>query len=98
MTHNVFFWLKDNQNIKLFESEAIKLTLIDSVDRGTLGKTALTPKREVTDKSFTYHLSLSFPDIDAHNAYQDDSIHKDFVSKCKDMWERVIVYDTEDII
>ena len=45
MTHNVFFWLKDNQNIKLFESEAIKLTLIDSVDRGTLGKTALTPEK-----------------------------------------------------
>ena len=73
-------------------------TSIDSVDRGTLGKTALTPEREVTDKSFTYHLSLSFSNIGAHNAYQDDSIHKDFVSKCKDMWERVIVYDTEDII
>ena len=98
MTHNVFFWLKDNQNIKLFESEATKLTLIDSVDRGTLGKTALTPKREVTDKSFTYHLSLSFSNIDAHNAYQSDSIHKDFVSKCKDMWEKDIVYDTEEII
>ena len=97
MTHNVFFWLKDNQNIELFESEAIKLTKINSVNYGTLGKSACTPEREVTDKSFTYHLSLNFPDIKSHNDYQEDLTHKEFVKKCHQMWEKVIVFDTEEI-
>ncbi|MAB59464.1 MAG: transcription-repair coupling factor [Verrucomicrobiales bacterium] len=97
MTHNVYFWLKENQNLEEFETMALKLTKIDIVESGSLGKNAPTPSREVTDKSFTYHLSLNFINLANHDLYQTHPEHKEFVTSCNQMWERVIVYDSETI-
>ena len=97
MTHNVYFWIKENQNLKDFETLALKLTQIDIVESGSLGRNAPTPSREVTDKSFTYHLSLNFLNLENHDLYQKHLAHKEFATKCNDMWEKVLVYDSESI-
>tara|TARA_B100000929_G_C15395329_1_gene382640 strand:- start:115 stop:408 length:294 start_codon:yes stop_codon:yes gene_type:complete len=97
MTHNVFFWLKENIANNKFEEEATKLLSIDVVQNGSLRKLASTPERPVTDKTFTYHLCLEFTSIDNHNAYQCHESHHYFVNECNDMWDRVVVYDSEEI-
>ena len=98
MIHNVFFWLKDglsDEQVSLFETELAKLPTIDVVASGTTGKPAPTEERPVTDHSFSYPLGLSFDSIDDQNVYQDHPDHHVFVDKCKDLWDRVVVYDSE---
>ena len=95
MTHDVFFWLKENTTNNKLETEAKKLLEIDIVESGSLRKLAETPKRPVTDKTFTSHLCLEFKSIENHNAYQAHAKHHSFINECKEMWDRVIVYDSE---
>lgn len=98
MIHTVFFWLKpglSDERVAFFESELAKLPSIDTVANGYIGKPAPTEVRPVTDHSFSYHLSLGFDSIEAHNAYQIHPEHDVFVEKCKDLWDRVLVYDSE---
>lgn len=99
MIHSVFFWLKaelSDEQVAFFEGEMAKLPLIESVGTGLIGKPAATEERPpVTDHSFSYHLSLNFASIEDHNAYQVHPEHDAFVAACKDLWERVVVYDSE---
>ena len=98
MTHSVYFWLRDDlsaEDSATFESELLKLPSIESVKTGHIAKSAGTPERPVTDKSFSYYLHLEFDSVDAHNAYQVDPAHDHFVDSCKTMWEKVVIYDTE---
>ena len=97
MVHNVYFWLNSDADIPTFEAKARDLTEIDVVQRGSIGKSAGTAERPVTDKTFSYHLSLEFASIDDHNIYQDHAVHHAFVDACKPMFDRVIVYDSEAI-
>jgi hypothetical protein len=98
MIHTVFFWLKDglsDEQVAYFESELAKLPSIDAVASGATGKPAATEPRPVTDDSFSYHLSLTFDSIADQDAYQVHPDHSVFVANCKDLWERVVVYDSE---
>jgi hypothetical protein len=98
MIHTVYFWLKDgltDEQVAFFEGELAKMTMIETVGSGVVGKPAATASRPVTDHSFGYHLSLTFASIADHDAYQVHPDHDDFVASCKDLWERVVVYDSE---
>jgi len=98
MIHTVFFWLKDglsDEQISHFETELAKLPEIGTVASGAIGKPAPTEKRPVTDNSFSYHLSLSFDSIADHDAYQVHADHDAFIDNCKELWERVLVYDSQ---
>lgn len=98
MIHNVFFWLKPGlspDDIARFETGLLALGTIDSVQSCTVGRPAATPERPVTDKSFSYHLGLTFATIEDHNVYQDHPDHHVFVDGCRELWERVVVYDSE---
>ncbi len=97
MTHNVFFWLKADADKTRFEAAAKALLDIEVVRSGTIGRPAATPERPVTDKSFSYHLQLQFASLADHDAYQIHPEHDRFVDACKDLWDRVVVYDSEDI-
>jgi quinol monooxygenase YgiN len=96
-THVVYFWLKNPNNDvdrAKFES-AVKQFMQDS----KFAKTrfvGVAPKatREVVDDSFTYSLILSFESAEAQEKYQAEPAHKAFVESCKDLWEKVIVYDS----
>lgn len=100
MTHSVFFWLKEGlsaDEVAKFESGAQALLDIDVVKSGMVGKPADTPVRPVTDNSFSYSLILHFDSIENHNIYQDHPDHDVFVDGCKDLWDRVLVMDSDPV-
>ncbi|MBK1830197.1 Dabb family protein [Verrucomicrobiaceae bacterium R5-34] len=97
MEHHVYFWLKEeNQNDAdraAFEQGMTELLKIENIASGIWGKSAATPERPVTDKSFDYALSLKFDSIEQHNIYQDHAEHHVFVDKFKDLWASAKVMD-----
>ena len=101
MIHTVFFWLKKDlpsEQRSTFEREIIRLKEIPYLVHGFVGKPAPTEKRQVTDHSFDYSLTLHFKDLADHDHYQNRcEQHAKFVTTCKPLWERVVVYDTSPI-
>ena len=49
------------------------------------------------DDSFTYSLILSFESAEDQAAYQTEPPHLVFIEECEDLWEKVIVYDSQGI-
>lgn len=98
--HMVFFWMKDPGNAAheaKFEAELNKF--IDNspqVVSGHIGKPAGTP-REVVDNSYQYALVVNFNSKEDHDVYQDDPAHHEFIEQCKDLWNKVQVYDSIQI-
>lgn len=95
--HVVYFWLKEPNNAAhraQFEG-AVKAFMIDSQYAKTRF-VGVAPKstREVVDDSFTYSLILSFESAEAQAKYQAEEAHTVFVDTCKDLWDKVIVYDS----
>ena len=100
MTHSVFFWLKhglSDQDLQKFENGLRGLFSIDQIAQGSIGSPAATPERPVTDKSFSYSLILKFKSVEDHDVYQDHADHHHFVDNCKHLWDRVVVYDSQEI-
>ena len=101
MIHTVFFWLKTDlseADRSKFETELKLLPEIDYLEFGKVGQPAATTERPVTDHSFDYSLVLSFKTMEDHDRYQtDDPAHTRFIETCKELWERVVVYDSEVI-
>lgn len=101
MIHNVYFWLKNDmtaEQVATFESELKKLPQISYLAAGAVGKPAATEARPVTDHSFSYSLTLTFKTMADHEFYQKDCPdHQRFVDLCKPFFERVIVYDTQEL-
>ena len=98
LLHIVLFWLKQPNN-KAHRAEfetAIKKLIATNPQAVSnhLGIPANTEKREVIDNSFTYCYTMSFPDIEAQNAYQNDPTHELFIKEAAHLWERVLVNDS----
>jgi hypothetical protein len=98
LVHTVIFWLKkdlsEDQKV-VFTNEVKTLGEISSVESFHLGTPAPTPKRPVIEDSYDYAITVVLKDMHAHDDYQVDPIHLDFIDKCKDMWERVVIYDAD---
>ena len=99
MEHHVYFWLKGEKNNPedraAFETGLAALFDIEEVAGGIWGRSADTPERAVTDKSFDYALSMKFDSLELHQVYQDHAEHADFVHAFKDVWAKVLVMDVE---
>ena len=97
MEHHVYFWLKEERNNEsdraVFEKGMADLFKIDEVAGGIWGRSADTPERPVTDKTFDYAISLKFDSLKTHNIYQDHPEHDVFVDAFKDWWKKVLVMD-----
>ena len=98
LVHTVIFWLKeglseDQRNI--FIKEVNTLGGISSVDSFLLGTPAATPKRPVVEDSYDFAITVVLKDMVAHDEYQADPIHLEFIDNCKEMWERVVIYDAD---
>jgi len=97
LVHNVYFALKDN-------SPAARQKLIDACKRylskhpGTVffaaGILAAALKREVNDRDFDVGLHVVFTDQAAHDRYQDDAAHHQFIAENRDNWKKVRVFDS----
>ncbi|NAY92695.1 Dabb family protein [Muricauda sp. JGD-17] len=95
-THTVYFWLKnpDSQSDRNLFERSLKSFL----DKSKYAKTNFvgTPPsatRDVVDDSFTYALIVTFESAEAQEAYQNEEVHLTFIEECKDLWEKVVVYD-----
>jgi len=98
--HTVYFWFKnpDNQEDRAkFEYELKKFLKNSAYAKTNFIGTPPTATREVVDDSFTYALIVTFESIAAQEGYQKEQPHLDFIAACKDMWERVVVYDSNGI-
>ncbi|BDS06641.1 hypothetical protein NT6N_16810 [Oceaniferula spumae] len=97
MEHHVYFWLKEEKKNEAdraaFEAGMGELLKIENIASGMWGKSAATPERPVTVKSFDYALSLKFDSLEEHNIYQDHPDHDVFVDSFKDLWDKVQVMD-----
>lgn len=98
LLHIVFFWLKepDNQaHRSQFETALKKLiTTNPQATANHFGIPAASEKRTVVDNSFTYCYTMSFPDLEAQNAYQTDPTHELFIKEASALWDRVLVSDS----
>ncbi len=98
LIHSVYFWLKDEiceAKRQAFYEGLLGLSKIPTVEQLFVGTPANTEKRPVIDNSYTFGIIVVFKDIEAHNVYQEHSIHKNFLLEFSSYWNKVIVYDFE---
>ena len=56
---------------------------------------AETKHRNVVRDDYSYNLTIHFKNIDGHNAYQIDPLHKAFVEKFSAFWQRIEIIDSD---
>ena len=99
--HTVFFWLKnpDNQADRAAFEKSLKKFINQSIYIKTkhIGVPAATD-RDVIDNSYTYSLLLTFAHKADQDTYQEEPAHKVFIAESSDLWEKVLVYDSENIL
>ena len=99
-THHVLIWLKNpdsEADIKKLQEGIALLKRIPEVQQVIVSKPAATEKRPVTDNSFSLSCLFYFKDIKGHDAYQVHPLHKEFVANYSMLWQKVLVYDAEEI-
>jgi len=98
--HHVYFWLKNpssnDDRQKLIEGLQ-KLSKVKTIKMFHIGKPADT-KRDVIDTSYSVSWMLIFDDKASQDSYQVDPVHLNFVDTCKDLWQKVVVYDSVDAV
>ena len=95
--HHVYFWLKDPGDRQAREALIAglrKLTAVPEVLWSHIGVPAES-ERGVVDDSYSVSWLVFLADKAAEDRYQVDPIHLKFVEECSPLWERVVVYDTE---
>jgi len=97
LAHNVFFTLKDRAPAGAAALVAACKKYLN-VQAGIVffaaGVVAAELDREVNDRDFDVGLHLVFIDQAAHDAYQDDPTHNEFIAENKDGWAKVRVFDS----
>ena len=95
--HHVYFWLKapgDAQAREALIAGLRTLTAVPEVLWSHIGVPAES-ERGVVDDSYSVSWLVFLADKAAEDRYQVDPIHLKFVADCSALWERVVVYDTE---
>jgi len=95
--HTVYFWFKDpdNKGHRARFETSLKTFLKNSKFAKTnfIG-TPPVATRNVVDGSFTYSLIVTFESAEAQAGYQKEEAHLIFIEECKDLWKKVVVYDS----
>jgi hypothetical protein len=98
LIHTVIFWLRENleENERAAFLKGLEsLKGIASAEAVYVGGPAATQKRPVIDDSYDYCLTVVLADLAAHDAYQDDPLHQDFLAQFAGTWDRVLIYDAD---
>jgi hypothetical protein len=97
LIHTVFFWLRQDltpAERATFAAELRRLTQIAYLARCYAGQPAALEKRPVVDNSYDFGLHVEFKTLADHDFYQAKCPeHARFLSTCKSLWTRVVVYD-----
>jgi hypothetical protein len=97
LVHNVYFALKDNSNAakeKLLAACKKYLTGHPGTVFFACGGLAQELRREVNDRDFDVALHVIFKDQAAHDRYQVDQRHVQFIAENKENWKKVRVFDS----
>ncbi len=97
--HIVNFWLRKDlteEERQRFEAGVRALQTISSLAFFHLGTPASTD-RPVIDRSYDYCLLCMFDSKAAHDAYQTDPVHDQFRDTCTPLWDKVVIYDSEEV-
>ena len=97
LAHNVFFKLKDSSPAKVEELVAAckkYLNVQPGIVFFAAGSLCAELTREVNDRDWDVGLHIVFVDKAAHDAYQDDPTHNQFVATMKYNWAKVRVFDS----
>lgn len=98
LAHHVFFTLNDNSSAKIAELvAACKKYLtnhpgLESIDIGVLNPDLARP---VNDRGYEVSLHTVFVDRAAHDAYQVEPRHIQFINEQKPNWKQVRVFDSD---
>jgi hypothetical protein len=99
LIHTVLFWLHKNlQDDQLTEFRIGLETLkhIKSAKAIYIGSPAATePRPRILLSTYDFCLTVVFENLEAHNAYQVDPIHKKFLENYSSYWKRVRIYDAD---
>ena len=97
--HHVYFWLK-NPGSKADKDKLVeglqKLSKVRTIKMFHIGQPADT-NREVIDRSYAVSWLVLFDNKADQDSYQSDPIHLKFVEECASVWNKVVVYDSEDV-
>jgi len=98
--HTVLFWLKNPNNAE--DRNTFETSLKQFLKDSKYAKTNFigippAPSRDVVDGSFAYKLLVTFESAEAQDAYQVEEAHQKFIEECKDLWEKVVVYDAKGL-
>jgi hypothetical protein len=97
LCHNVFFTLKDQSPAAadaLVAACKKYLTVQPGIVFFCCGKVDATLAREVNDRDWDVGLHVVFTDRAAHDAYQEDATHNQFIAEMKGNWAKVRVFDS----
>lgn len=98
LVHTVYFYLKPNltaEQVATFKAEVTRLGTIPDVKAFYVGTPAAVTPRPVVDLSFSWSITCVFDDVAQHDAYQSHPVHLEFIARCKDLWQRVQVFDAQ---
>lgn len=97
--HHVYFWLKNPSNeadrTKLIEG-LTTLSKVPTIRFHHIGLPAST-NRSVIDRSYSVSWMLFFDNLEQEEVYQTHPIHLKFIADYSHLWERVVVYDSEQV-
>jgi len=99
--HTVYFWLKDPESSS--DRQKFVVSLRKFMNNSKYAKTCFigippSASRDVVDGSFTYSLIVTFESAEAQQKYQEEEAHTIFIEESGDLWSKVIVYDSEEIL
>ena len=97
LCHDVYFSLSD-KSPKAVDALVAACKKYLTVQPGIVffccGKLEAELKRPVNDLAFDVALHVVFTDRAAHDAYQDDATHNQFIAEMKSNWASVRVFDS----
>ena len=95
--HSVFFYLKpelsEAQRSDFLEG-LTTLTTIEPAELLVVGTPADTD-RPVIKRDYDFALTCVFKDKAEHDSYQSHQTHLDFIDKCAQYWNDVVIYDAD---
>jgi hypothetical protein len=97
LAHNVFFKLKDNSPAKVAQLVADckkYLNVQAGIAFFAAGTLCAELDREVNVRDWDVGLHIVFVDKAAHDVYQDDATHNQFIAENKANWAAVKVFDS----
>lgn len=101
LVHHVFFWLKDPNNPEVrrkFEKALEELLKVETIKLSHVGVPASTEEREVVDHTYTYSVMTFFDSQEGQDIYQVHPIHLKFIEENSQLWSKVVVYDSVDLV